>query len=163
MDTYYGPGTIGNGSGAVITPTMSSGVVASLSLGAGGTGFGSFTGFPLLFIGGGPGSGAAGTWTSSGGHITSLSLTSGGSGYTSAPIVYPVNNLTPYQTLTLSYNSSGPIWKYVSSGIVLGSLDCSGNMFDSLAGDPSGIVGYDCTSFAYVQTFFNMQSRLEMS
>lgn len=74
----------GGGTGATGTAVLnSSGVVKSLAVTTGGTGYTNGT-HNLVFAGGG-GSGAVGTATIAGGIVTGLTLTTAGSGYTSAP------------------------------------------------------------------------------
>lgn len=60
------------------------GVVASVTMTAGGSGY---TGVPTVAFSGGGGSGAAGTATIAGGQVTGVTMSDGGTGYTSAPTV----------------------------------------------------------------------------
>ena len=75
----------GGNNSAILTASLTVGVVGSLQLLAGGSGFTAGT-YPLTFTGGG-GTGAAGTYTVVGAAVTSLDLTAGGSGYTGSPII----------------------------------------------------------------------------
>ena len=69
----------------ILEAVISTGVVAFLTLVAGGSSYTDGV-FALAFSGGG-GSGATGTFTVAGGIITAIALTTGGSGYTGAPTV----------------------------------------------------------------------------
>lgn len=69
--------TIGGGTGAIVTTTVSGGVVTALNLLSGGVGY---TGTVTLTISG-IGTGATGTATATSGVITSVTLTAGGTGY----------------------------------------------------------------------------------
>ena len=72
-------------SGATATATISAGVVTSIAVTSGGTGY---TSAPTIsFTGGGGGTGATATATISAGVVTSIAVTSGGTGYTSAPTI----------------------------------------------------------------------------
>jgi len=97
----------GGGSGAVITPTVSAGVITALTITNAGSGYlstptititsgvtgstnlvvgsGYTNGTYNLIITGGGGSGCTGTFTISGGVLSSISILSAGTGYTSAP------------------------------------------------------------------------------
>ncbi|MCK4892154.1 MAG: hypothetical protein KAS78_05800 [Candidatus Pacebacteria bacterium] len=70
--------------GAVATATINGGVVTSVAVISGGSGY---TSSPVVSITDGDGSGAVATAVLTGGVITSFSVTNGGSGYTSSPAV----------------------------------------------------------------------------
>ncbi|MBO0369290.1 phage tail protein [Pseudomonas putida] len=76
---------VGWSDGKGIVPTVgTSGELAAISLGAGGTGY---TTAPTVAITGGGGTGATATAIVSGGAVTGFSITNAGSGYTSAPTI----------------------------------------------------------------------------
>lgn len=72
---------IGNGTGALLTPVVTAGVVTSVTVTAGGTGY--MTGQKLAFTG--TGTGAIATVIAINGIITSVVVSAGGTGYTLAP------------------------------------------------------------------------------
>ena len=72
------------GTGATATAVLTSTVVSSVTVGAGGTGYDEA---PQITFTGGAGTGATGTATVAGGVITGITITAGGTGYTSPPTV----------------------------------------------------------------------------
>jgi hypothetical protein len=72
---------LGNGTGAILTPVVTNGVVTGITIVNAGMGY--LTGQALAFAG--VGSGAAATIIAVDGAITGITITSGGTGYTSAP------------------------------------------------------------------------------
>ena len=83
------------GSGAILTPVISGGAVASVTITAGGTGY---TSAPVIQFVGGNGNGATATCTVSGGAINAVTVTAGGNNYTIAPYVI----LTTASAVTLT-------------------------------------------------------------
>ncbi len=76
---------VGWSDGKGIAPTVgTSGELAAISLGAGGTGY---TTAPTVAINGGGGTGATATAIISGGAVTGFNITDPGSGYTSTPTI----------------------------------------------------------------------------
>ena len=69
----------GGGNGAVATAAVTGGVVTSITITNGGSGY---TSAPTVTIGGASGTGAQATAAASGGAVTGITLNSGGSGYT---------------------------------------------------------------------------------
>jgi P22 coat protein - gene protein 5 len=72
------------GSGAILTPVVSGGVVTSVTITAGGSGY---TSAPVIQFVGGTGNGATATCTVSSGAINAVTVTAGGNNYTVAPYV----------------------------------------------------------------------------
>jgi hypothetical protein len=70
------------GTGAVLTPVLTSGAVSSITITAAGTGY---TTAPVIQIVGGDGTGATATCTVSAGAINAVTVTAGGTNYTVAP------------------------------------------------------------------------------
>jgi hypothetical protein len=77
--------TLGVGAGAIGTPVMSAGTLASITVANGGGGYGATA--PLVYITGGGGTGATATATLTAGVITSFTVTAPGSGYITTPTV----------------------------------------------------------------------------
>jgi hypothetical protein len=71
----------GNGTGAALTPVVTDGVVTSVTIVVGGTGY--MDGQALAFVG--AGTGAVGTISVTDGVITGVTVTDGGTGYATAP------------------------------------------------------------------------------
>jgi uncharacterized repeat protein (TIGR01451 family) len=103
----------GGTGGTSATATLTSGVLTSVAVNSGGTGY---TSAPEVFVIGGGGSGATATATISGGAVTAITVTSGGSGYTSTPsITFAGGGGSPSAIATV--NSSGNVTGYtVTSG-----------------------------------------------
>jgi hypothetical protein len=72
----------GNGTGAALTPVITDGVVTSVTIVTGGTGY--MDGQNLAFVG--AGTGAIAEIAVTDGVITGITVTEGGTGYTTAPI-----------------------------------------------------------------------------
>ncbi len=87
--------TDSTGSGAAAIATVADGVVSSVGVIQGGTGYTS----PTVTLSGGAGTGATATATVSGGIITAINVTAGGSGYT-ATLVLDVGYRTPHFAYT---------------------------------------------------------------
>ena len=83
------------GSGAILTPVLSAGAVASVTIAAGGSGY---TSAPIIQFVGGNGNGATATATVSGGAINAVTVVAGGNNYTVAPYVV----LTTASPITLT-------------------------------------------------------------
>jgi hypothetical protein len=73
------------GSGAVLTPVLTSGVITSVTVTTPGSGY---VGGPVLLVYGGGGSGAVLTANLTSGAFTSVTVNNGGSGYTSVPTIF---------------------------------------------------------------------------
>lgn len=73
--------------GALAHAVITGGVVTSVVVDAGGSGYDVNNPPSVMFFGGGPGVGAAANVTIVGGVVTAITVTAGGSGYTSAPNV----------------------------------------------------------------------------
>lgn len=104
------------GQGATATCSLSGGVVQnSVSITAGGSGYGTSTvGLAVSFVGGG-GSGATGTVTvSSGGAVTAVTVTSGGSGYTATPNIVIGDSIDGIHP---TYNGYQKIWTAIGPSI----------------------------------------------
>lgn len=71
----------GNGTGAALTPVVTDGVVTSVTIVVGGTGY--MDGQKLAFVG--AGTGAVAEISVTDGVITGVTVTTGGTGYTAAP------------------------------------------------------------------------------
>ncbi|MGA2775802.1 MAG: hypothetical protein ABSE81_07080 [Candidatus Omnitrophota bacterium] len=72
----------GGGSGAVITPVITNGVITGFTINSGGSGY---TSAPTITIYGGSGTSATATAVITDGVVTGVTITSGGSGYVPAP------------------------------------------------------------------------------
>lgn len=83
-DSGYSTAATATAAGVFATATLTSGVVTSIAVVSGGSGF---TTAPAVSIDGGGGAGATATATLTGGVVTSIAVTTGGTGYTSAPSV----------------------------------------------------------------------------
>ena len=94
------------GSGAILTPVLSAGALASVTITAGGSGY---TSAPIIQFVGGTGNGATATCTVSGGSIATVTVTAGGNNYTVAP----------YVVLT----TANPITLTTSNGTTLANTD----------------------------------------
>jgi len=69
---------LGAGTGGVVTPTLGNGSIATLNLGAAGSGY---TSPPAVAISGGGGTGATATANLTATSVASASVTAGGTGY----------------------------------------------------------------------------------
>jgi hypothetical protein len=83
------------GSGAILTPVVTGGVVSAVTITAGGSGY---TSAPIIQFVGGTGNGATATCTVSGGSIDAVTVTAGGNNYSVAPFVV----LTSSNPITLT-------------------------------------------------------------
>jgi len=127
----------GNGTGAVITPTIASGVITALTITSSGSDYTSVpsivirsginnyaitsggTGYKNSFnvgVTGGGGSGAVVTATASAGVITSLTIVNAGEGYSGAPTFVFPKEVTKYTSLVGGSNYFGNIECTVSGG-----------------------------------------------
>ena len=89
----------GNGTGAAATATVATGVVNTITVTAGGTGY---YGAPEIVISGGGGTGAKAKASVTAGVITGIAVTAGGAGYTSAPTVTIASGTGATATATVS-------------------------------------------------------------
>ncbi len=101
----------GNASGtdviASCTANLTAGVVTTVSVGTGGSGYLST---PLVRFSGGGGTGATATAAISGGAVTTVTVVSGGSGYTSAPTVSIRGGSADPQVVLEWSDDSGRTW-----------------------------------------------------
>jgi hypothetical protein len=81
---WSGGGTGGGGTGAAATAAFAGGIVTSITITNGGSGY---TTLPTISFTGGGGTGATATAVLTPTSITSITVTAAGSGYTSAPTV----------------------------------------------------------------------------
>ena len=95
----------GGGSGAVLTPVITNGVITGFTINSGGSGY---TSAPTITITGGygNGTGAAATAVITGGVVTGVTITSGGSGYVAAPSGSATENTTTDETTQTEYSQS---------------------------------------------------------
>jgi hypothetical protein len=98
--------TIDGGTGASATASVTSGVVTSVTLVSGGSGY-TAAAYPVTFSGGG-GSGAFARANVTAGAISTITVLGGGSSYTSAPavIIAGAGALTTQGTVTININST---------------------------------------------------------
>jgi hypothetical protein len=109
---------------SIVLIQTTTGVVSSVTVTAGGTGY---TSNPTVTLTGGGGSGATATAVASGGAVISVSIVSGGTGYTSAPQV------------VFSGGGVGP--PAPSGAIATASLNVSGSFAAPFQNEVSGAAG----------------------
>lgn len=144
-DTIHLIGTINpQGSGAIVTATISGGAVTGFTGLIGGSGY--LNGTTVEIFGGG-GAGATATVTISGGIITAVNLTSGGSGYISVPTVIIIgvgltveNSGSSGSPITILFNAGAslqaPVWASASGAINVGSRS-----YIVIDGGSTGLIG----------------------
>jgi hypothetical protein len=127
-DYVMGSGALASGiSGVSLTAVLTDGVVTSVTINNGGTGWNGHSTYPYvpstvpLKFSGGAGAGARAFATIVGGALTSVTIESGGIGYTSAPAVTTMGGFADIALLTQpSVNRRNPNY---TSGIIGVSLN----------------------------------------